>query len=170
MTTVLHAERGRFPFCSAIVRSEPAAGARTRTDAARPKSLGKRDMTSGIAEGRTQGTGTASQLPRGRTSRRRLVSRIWQTAERQVAEIESRLAGLRDDPQALERDAKILAIVTRTVRDIVALDQEAGGLTQRARTDEARAEPDAKPLAEFRDELARQLDQLRRERAGESAD
>ncbi len=46
-------------------------------------------------------------------SRRRVVARLWRTAERQVAEIEQRLSSA-DDPQMLERDAKTLAIIART--------------------------------------------------------
>lgn len=95
--------------------------------------------------------------------RHRVVSRLWQTAERQVREVESRLKKLRDDPVALERDAKTLAILARTVRELVALDEgksppgqgeNAGGIQNLS-------------IDEFRRELAQKLEQLRVERAGE---
>jgi len=83
-----------------------------------------------------------------------------------VDEVENRLAALRDDPQAMEREAKTLAIIARTVRDLVAIDDEAGV----SRLAEDRNESDnaapARALAEFRRELAERLEQLRHERAG----
>lgn len=114
-------------------------------------------------------------------SRRRVVSRLWRTAERQVSEIEGRMQGLADDPQALERDAKTLAIIAKTVRDLVAIDGEAGELTRSkenkaahgARTSRPEHPADAggddagpRDIEGFRAELARRLDELCRERAG----
>lgn len=112
---------------------------------------------------------TPSRAPAGR---KRLVSRLWRTAEQQVAEIEARLMQARDDPQALERDAKTLAIVTRTVRDLVSIDAEAQQAGEKDRQEKdriiaSRAEPSPKSIAAFRAELALRLDQLRQERPGE---
>lgn len=137
--------------------------------------------------------GTGSEAPAGPRaaplSRKRIVSRLWRTAERQVAEIETRMVGLADDPMTLERDAKTLAIIAKTVRDLVAIDAEAFDRTLRTRLKEAGtrhgeknsstvATSDANPNAEeygprdiegFRAELARRLDELRCERAGDTA-
>jgi hypothetical protein len=112
-------------------------------------------------------------------SRKRVVSQLWRTAERQVTEIETRMLSVGDDPQALERDAKTLAIIAKTVRDLVAIDGEAG---EQAKSKEnkaahgsknARPEPNAagdengpRDIEGFRAELARRLDELRREREG----
>lgn len=120
-------------------------------------------------------------------SRKRIVSRLWRTAERQVAEIETRMVGLADDPLTLERDAKTLAIIAKTVRDLVAIDSEA--LDRNARSKHKEQSPrhgekssSAAPLSGvegtdcgprdiegFRAELARRLDELRRERTGDGA-
>lgn len=108
-------------------------------------------------------------------TRRGVVSRLWHAAEKQVGEIETRLAALGDDPQALEREAKTLAIVARTVRDLVALDAEAQAAAARNKAaaskgkeaDDAHAGPRA--IEDFRAELARRLDELRRERGGGEA-
>ncbi len=105
----------------------------------------------------------------GITRRRRIVSRLWQTAEKQVDEVENRLAALREDPQALEREAKTLAIIARTVRDLVAIDDEAGASrAAEKRNDNAHLTP-ARALAEFRRELAERLEQLRHDGAGPGA-
>lgn len=56
--------------------------------------------------------------------RRRLVRRLWATAEGHVAEIEKRLALLDTEPATLERDAKTLAVVARTVRELAGLDAD----------------------------------------------
>jgi len=104
-----------------------------------------------------------------RPARARLVSRLWKTAEGQVAEIEARLLAMRDDPQVLERDAKTLAIIARTLRDLVALDAETKAPARKDHADE-HTNPDApRDLATFRAELARKLDELRGERAGDDA-
>lgn len=134
--------------------------------------------------------GVATKKPRRRPlfSRQRVVTKLWRTAERQVAEIETRIAGLDGDPAALERDAKTLAIIAKTVRDLVALDGEAASLPDRntmkeraeshgsrpAKTDAASLEAHGdtefgpRDIAGFRAELARRLDELRQEREGNS--
>ncbi|MCU0817905.1 MAG: hypothetical protein MUF11_01175 [Beijerinckiaceae bacterium] len=97
----------------------------------------------------------------GITRRRRIVSRLWQTAEKQVDEVESRLAAQREDPQALERDAKTLAIIARTIRDLVAIDDEAIASKAAEKQNHASLATPARALAEFRRELAERLEQLR---------
>ncbi|HRE19792.1 MAG TPA: hypothetical protein PKW21_01990 [Rhabdaerophilum sp.] len=117
------------------------------------------------------------------SSRRQVVARLWRSAERQVAEIEARMARLDDDQQSLEREAKTLAIIAKTVRDLVAIDAEAAILSRSrvkgANTSNGRAvsrEDDgddradaARDIEGFRAELARRLDELRRERGGEGS-
>jgi hypothetical protein len=100
--------------------------------------------------------------------RRRIVSKIWKAAEKQVAEIECRLSDLRDDPVALERDAKTLSVIARTVRDLVALEAElpASKIKESRNEDAPQAAP--RDIASFRAELAQKLDQLRQEGHGAS--
>lgn len=104
-----------------------------------------------------------------RPARARLVSRLWKTAEGQVAEIEARLLAMRDDPQVLERDAKTLAIIARTLRDLVALDVETKPTSRKDHADATTNSDAPRDLATFRAELARKLDELRGERAGDDA-
>lgn len=111
-------------------------------------------------------------------SRKRVVTRLWKAAERQVEEIEARVEALGDDPQALERDAKTLAIIAKTIRDLVAIDIEArpAGASRNPKgqaaihgvreRDEGGADFGPRDIEGFRAELARRLDQLRREGAG----
>lgn len=116
-------------------------------------------------------------------SRRQVIARLWRSAERQVAEIESRMARLDDDQQALEREAKTLAIIAKTVRDLVAIDGEAaivprsrvkGANSSNGRTVSREDDGDdradgVRDIDAFRAELARRLDELRREGEGEGA-
>lgn len=104
----------------------------------------------------------ARKLP----ARKRLVARLWVTAEKQVDEIEARLSMLGDDPQALEREAKTLAIIARTVRDLVAIDAETQVNNKAA---PQRDDAPARSIDDFRNELALKLDQLRAERGGREA-
>lgn len=93
-----------------------------------------------------------------RFGRRTLVSRLWRTAERQVADIEARLIEAGGDPATLERDAKTLAVLARTVRDLVAIDAEQKRGAKTDRNDEDRQAP--RDLDAFRHELAEKLAQL----------
>ncbi len=135
------------------------------------------------------GAGRKARKPSTGFSRRRVVSRLWRTAERQVTEIEARLVGASDDGQTLERDAKTLAIITKTIRELVAIDAEATEQVHRNTLREQslangpkngqpgasgvdEAEEDGlgpRDIAGFREELARRLDDLRRERGGSAS-
>ena len=193
MTITLHVpERARFPLCTGIIEmsgaSREASPFFMPDRAAAPERLsGSPLVTKGLAMPFDASTTAAApggagnrEARRQPFSRKRVVSRLWRTAERQVAEIETRMTGIGDDPQALERDAKTLAIIAKTVRDLVAIDGEAG---EQAKSKENRAAhgsknayPDPKAAGDdgngprdiegFRAELARRLDELRREREG----
>ena len=108
----------------------------------------------------------APALPVISRRRGRLVGRLWRAAEQQVAEIQSRLGDSRSDPAALERDAKTLAVLARTARDLVALEAEAAGQPMKAGADASDAPRD---LDAFRTELAQRLDRLRQEGTGAEA-
>lgn len=113
----------------------------------------------GVPAARPRKSAVTSRAPR----RKRLVHRLWKTAEQQVAQVENRLRVLSDDPQALEREAKTLAIIARTVRDLVAIDDETGTTETR---DDARLAASPLAIEDFRRELALKLEQLRGEGAG----
>jgi hypothetical protein len=152
-----------FAFCTEILRAEGALCFAPDAEQDGPVLHGGSRMNSNGS--RAPSAASRARRP-SHARRRRIVSRLWQTAEKQVDEVENRLAALRDDPQALEREAKTLAIIARTVRDLVAIDDETGaGRVAENRNDSDNASP-ARALAEFRRELAERLEQLRHERAG----
>lgn len=98
--------------------------------------------------------------------RQRVISQLWRMAERQVSAVEQRLTALSDEPQALEREAKTLGIIARTVRDLIAIDEEKAK-SRSGDKGHADTEPGAsRALDDFRRELAEKLEQLRSERAG----
>jgi hypothetical protein len=100
--------------------------------------------------------------------RRSLVERMMRSAERQVAEIELRVGSPRHDR---EKDARMLAVLARAIRELTAVDalnhdleREAG--KTRARNDD----PVPEDIDEFRNELARRLEAVIAARApGRSA-
>lgn len=98
-------------------------------------------------------------------SRPSLIARLWRTAERQVAEIESRLVAAGGDPASLERDAKTLSVLARTVRDLVALDNDSGQGTRTDKTDDEAEIP--RDIDAFRRELAQKLAELGALEAGD---
>ena len=104
--------------------------------------------------------------PRRRTSavklgsRRQLVQRLWRTASRQVREIEDRLRARaggepEEDAGERERDARMLAVLVKTLRELSALDQAATAA-------EAPAQPQADSLDDD-DPVPRDIDEFRRE-------
>jgi hypothetical protein len=91
-----------------------------------------------------------------RTSRVSLTARLWRTAERQVRDIEERLARPGRPAPERERDTRMLAMLVRTLRDLSAFDAfdltGAGGA-------QTPAEPQ-RDVEELRRDLAKRIDQL----------
>ncbi len=84
-----------------------------------------------------------------------LVRRLWSAAEFQVSDIEARMSAPRRMPAERERDARTLAVVSRTLRELIALDG-----VQAAQDKEGATEPDddgPADIEEFRRELERRL-------------
>ncbi|MGL5447927.1 MAG: hypothetical protein ACRDBL_11515 [Rhabdaerophilum sp.] len=98
--------------------------------------------------------------------RQRVISQLWRMAERQVNAVEQRLVTLGDEPQALEREAKTLGLIARTVRELIAIDEEKAKAKSGGKGDEDNQPAANRALDDFRRELAEKLEQLRSERAG----
>jgi hypothetical protein len=104
------------------------------------------------------------RLFRSGSRRTALVKRLWRAAEQQVDQIEQRLkdAGL----ELNERDgnARALAVLVKTLRELVAFDQATAAKTRKASDD---GDDDAVPtdLEELRRELARRIEALAEVRA-----
>lgn len=94
-----------------------------------------------------------------------LVARLWRTAERQVRDIETRLAKNLQEPAERERDARVFAVMVKTLRDLVALDEADDDAKDTARHDD---EPEFRNIDELRRELSRRVDILRRGRAADT--
>lgn len=105
--------------------------------------------------GRTRRAGEAKR-------RTTLVARLWRAAERQVREIEARAKTVRGDAAEAERDARALATLARTLRELTEFSAEAGGKAAERVGDEDGGA--FRELDDFRRELARKLDRLREER------
>jgi hypothetical protein len=99
--------------------------------------------------------------PRSRPRRRQLpdrqafVARLWRTAERQVRDIEKRLGEAEQEPAERERDARTLAVLVKTLRELAAFDETA---QQPAAQEDDDPVPD--DIDEFRNELARRIHAL----------
>lgn len=85
-----------------------------------------------------------------------LVNRLWSAAERQAYDIEQRLIAKEQMPDERERDARVLAVLVKTLRELAAFDAEHG------ETDVNKADDDfPRDADELRRELARKIDGLR---------
>jgi len=100
----------------------------------------------------TSGTRRVARKPATRLS---LVKRLWRTAELQVRDIEDRVR-LNQQPDERERDARTLAVIVKTVRELRALKE----------ADEQGPAGDDFDLDDFRRALARKIDALAGRRGG----
>jgi hypothetical protein len=98
-----------------------------------------------------------------------LVDQLWRTAAGQVAEIEQRLtkAGTpeRADGAATERDAKTLAILARTVRELQAIDAAPPRHGPHEATEDTDDDSVPRDRDKLRDALAQRLERFAAERA-----
>lgn len=101
-------------------------------------------------------TAKARRLPVGRKA---VVTKLWRAAKRQLDAHEARLDELPKGAAASEADAKALAVLARTVRELVALEAATATRENKA-TDDADPADGLRYAAELRKELARRLDAL----------
>ena len=88
--------------------------------------------------------------------RRSLIERMMRSAERQVAEIELRVGWPRHDR---EKDARMLAVLARAIRELTAVDALNSDLEREAgKARAANDDPVPENMDEFRNELARRLE------------
>ncbi|WP_245973766.1 hypothetical protein [Bosea caraganae] len=102
-------------------------------------------------------------------SRKAVVDKLWRAAKRQLAAHEAHLAELPKGAAASESDAKALATLARTVRELLALEAATASQGVKAADD---ADPAAglRRAAELRAELARRMERLIAEDAGAAAE
>lgn len=95
-------------------------------------------------------------------SRAALVARMWRTAERQVEEIEDRLAVAGLELTERESNARTLAVVAKTLRELAAVDEAEIQRTgkQQPPDDNIDDDPVPRDIDEFRRELARRINAL----------
>lgn len=92
-------------------------------------------------------------------SRKAVVDKLWRAAKRQLAAHEAHLAELPKGAGASEADAKALATLARTVRELLAL--EAAAASQGAKpADDADPAAGLRRADELRAELARRMERL----------
>ena len=95
-------------------------------------------------------------------SRAALVARMWRTAERQVEEIEDRLKASGLEIAERESNARVLAIVAKTMRELSIVDEAKQTHKGRKRPpdDDTDDDPVPRDIGEFRRELARRIHAL----------
>jgi hypothetical protein len=95
-------------------------------------------------------------------SRAALVTRMWKTAERQVEEIEKRLKAAGLELAERESNARTLATVAKTLRELSAFDEASkpGKSKKPTPDDDSDDDPVPRDINDFRRELARRIDAL----------
>jgi hypothetical protein len=106
------------------------------------------------------------RLPVGRKA---VVDKLWRAAKRQLVAHEAHLDELPKGAAASESDAKALATLARTVRELVALEAATATPEGGQITDDLSPAAGLRHVAELRTELARRLERLAAEEAGEAA-
>lgn len=102
-------------------------------------------------------------------NRKRVVSQLWRAAKRQLDAHEEHLADMPKGAAASEADAKALATLARTVRELVAIDEPATGRKDK-QTDDLSATDGLRHVAQLRQDLARRLEALVAAGTGEVAE
>lgn len=92
-----------------------------------------------------------------------LVGRLMRAAERQVQEIEDRIGRTENDDS--ERDARALAVLARTLRELTALDALHRG-NEGKKTARSHDEPFPRDVGELRRSLAQKLEKIIARREG----
>lgn len=100
--------------------------------------------------------------PRGRKA---VIGKLWKAAQTQLEAHEAHLAELPAGAAASETDAKTLATLARTVRELVALDSAAAGEGGKSEDEPSPAEG-LRRVAALRRELARRMERLIADHAG----
>lgn len=115
--------------------------------------------------------GAAGGVAMSRASRAGLVERLWAAAELQVEAHEARLKGLAEGEAGSEAQAKSLATLARTIKELIDMDAAAIDIDRALEdadnphgTDPDRALAD---LASLREALAQQMGLLEPERQGD---
>uniref|UniRef100_A0A9E7ZL36 Uncharacterized protein n=1 Tax=Bosea sp. NBC_00436 TaxID=2969620 RepID=A0A9E7ZL36_9HYPH len=101
-------------------------------------------------------------------SRKAVVGQLWRAAKRQIDTHEEHLADLPKGTSASEADAKALAVLARTVRELVAIE-EPPTTRKDKRSDDPSAADDLRYVAQLRQDLARRLEALAAQDAGENS-
>lgn len=124
-----------------------------------------------MAEDESQaGERPAGPKPKGAAvNRKRVVSQLWRAAKRQLDAHEEHLADLPKGSAASEADAKALATLARTVRELVAIDEPASGRKDK-QTDDLSAADGLRHVAQLREDLARRLEALVAAETGEASE
>lgn len=97
-------------------------------------------------------------------SRAALVARMWRTAERQVEEIEQRLKAAGLEVAERESNARTLAIVARTLRELAAVDASKASRDKEGRRNNDGTVP--RNVEDLRRALAKKLDAFVAARSG----
>jgi len=100
-------------------------------------------------------------------SRKAVVGQLWRAAKRQIDTHEEHLADLPKGTAASEADAKALAVLARTVRELVAIE-EPPATRKDKRSDDPSAADDLRHVAQLRQDLARRLEALAAQDAREN--
>lgn len=106
----------------------------------------------------------AKRKPARSGGRKAVIGKLWKAAQTQLETHEAHLAELPAGTAASEADAKTLATLARTVRELVALDSAAAGEGGKAEDDPSPAEG-LRRVEAIRSELARRLAALAAEDA-----
>ena len=102
---------------------------------------------------------TGVRIRRHKADRAALVERLWRTADQQVQQIEERLQAAGLEPTEREGNARTLATLVKTLRDLSAFDQAHTPRGKQAANNDD-DDPVPRNIDEFRRELARRIDAL----------
>jgi hypothetical protein len=119
-------------------------------------------------DGSTPQSASEPKSKRKVISRKAVVGQLWRAAKRQIDTHEEHLADLPKGTTASEADAKALAVLARTVRELVAIEEPQAARKDK-HSDEPSAADDLRHVAQLRQDLAQRLEALAAQDADENS-
>jgi hypothetical protein len=157
------------PDVVALVRRRYVEGAAIRTICAEsglPNHMlyrcfaGEFDDGTGVAPAPIARRRPGVTMPSGRGSRAALVARLWRAAERQVKDIEDCLKAAGLEPVEREGNARTLAVVVKTLRELTAFDEAQSKRGAKPPDQEDDDDPMPRDIDELRRQLARRIESI----------
>ena len=118
----------------------------------------------------TKGQSKRTKISASLSKRIKIVDRLWNAAEWQVCEIEERLQLMDSTNTQFERDARSLGLLAKFLKELVSIEAIINTAKNSVKAEIEDKDAPPRDLEQFRLELEKRLDAMRKGRQPETAD